>query len=1022
MENEIGYRGVSRWLSRTLITIWIIAALGSAGLYLFARDPYPATEIRRLINKAYNSRRPGGGRLYHAEYSALPVEQAEQTDLSKAQIFLLRYPNTEAKQRLQGLLYLAAEQWQQYIEASLHFSAEMLQEPEVLNNLGTAYLALSEKDPTCLLNALEEFERASELEPRAAEPRFNLVVTYRRLRLHGLAEKALEKYKLLDAGSPWYRELTGGNPLDESLVVEQLRLAVESNNIREAEQIFEKNPDLLRRVVRQYGSFSTEDSPAVLRFIVSEMERRYVDKTFSAMLAPLFTQTRETTIAVRQFVNKGAELYSKGDFTGSLKAYAQAEHLRDQTESVFDGLWIELNKVDTEIRTGDFESARNALAHIVSVSRKNEFHWLLGKALSIYGASLHLTATYKEMLDLIAEGIKAFIDLNASADRIRPLYYSAIYKYGAADQEEALKLALECLRLTDDHDSFRIAELDWLIGLILYNQGLIERAVLFEKEALEEGQQLAITSVQADAALSLAQLYESISDYKAAHQYVDVADDAFHQMPPGFDKAKVEQWLDIVKAKIALKEKRYADAERLLKRNLEIYSRLPFRTTWLQTQSLTLLARTYSEASRIRDAALRFNEAIEIVENDDHYLQSEKLRVKFDDTRRDLYDSVIEFEYNKRTAPDAAWNHLQKYRSKLFIEFLAQFDPDFERAHAEALDRSRVQKLIPADAQVLEYALLKDRLLIWMISKDAFTVRSVQVAREDVESKVRKVLQGLRNRDDVDSLLIDLGKVLVEPVADLLDRNRTLVVVPDRALHGLPFGVIRRPGRPQYLLQEFPILISPNLTHLLLTKAAEPRRDRITGFGSQNGTSSELKELGALASIYPKSQTFSGREADKSNFLSEMSKAAVFHYAGHSAKDAVDPLRSAILLDGNTSGRNSITAVDIAQQRLSNNALIVLSSCDSSVGNSRDGVGVRGLTSAFLLGGAGSVVGSLWPVEASSTADLMIRFHRAFANSKMPVANALQQAQLTFLESFPERSHPYYWSGFVVTGNFSALR
>jgi CHAT domain-containing protein len=83
---------------------------------------------------------------------------------------------------------------------------------------------------------------------------------------------------------------------------------------------------------------------------------------------------------------------------------------------------------------------------------------------------------------------------------------------------------------------------------------------------------------------------------------------------------------------------------------------------------------------------------------------------------------------------------------------------------------------------------------------------------------------------------------------------------------------------------------------------------------------------------------------------------------------------------------------------------------------------MRGLTSAFLIGGAGSVVGSLWPVEASSTADLMIRFHRAFASGQMPVAKALREAQLEFIRSFPDRSHPYYWSGFVVTGNFSALR
>src|SRR4029077_10254865 len=183
----------------------------------------------------------------------------------------------------------------------------------------------------------------------------------------------------------------------------------------------------------------------------------------------------------------------------------------------------------------------------------------------------------------------------------------------------------------------------------------------------------------------------------------------------------------------------------------------------------------------------------------------------------------------------------------------------------------------------------------------------------------------------------------------------------------------------------------------------------------------EIKELAAIKGIYLRTTMAAGSRVDKSSFLAAMNKAAVFHYAGHSVTDAVDPLRSAILLDGNRSGPNSVTAIDISQQRLANNAVVILSSCDSSVGNSRDGIGVRGLTSAFLIGGAGSGVGSLWPVAASSTAQLMIRFHRAFAGSPMPVAKALRQAQLTFLQSFPGKSHPYYWSGFVVTGNFSAL-
>ena len=83
---------------------------------------------------------------------------------------------------------------------------------------------------------------------------------------------------------------------------------------------------------------------------------------------------------------------------------------------------------------------------------------------------------------------------------------------------------------------------------------------------------------------------------------------------------------------------------------------------------------------------------------------------------------------------------------------------------------------------------------------------------------------------------------------------------------------------------------------------------------------------------------------------------------------------------------------------------------------------MRGLTSAFLISGAGAVVGSLWPVESNSTSDLMIEFHKAFAQENIPVAQALRKAQTEFLARYPKRSHPYYWSGFVVTGNFSSLR
>ena len=58
----------------------------------------------------------------------------------------------------------------------------------------------------------------------------------------------------------------------------------------------------------------------------------------------------------------------------------------------------------------------------------------------------------------------------------------------------------------------------------------------------------------------------------------------------------------------------------------------------------------------------------------------------------------------------------------MFLEFLAQFNPDIQRLRGTELSRTRVQKLVPRDTQIVEYALLKDRLLIWVISDSLFTI------------------------------------------------------------------------------------------------------------------------------------------------------------------------------------------------------------------------------------------------------------------------------------------------------------
>src|SRR4030095_10860652 len=202
-----------------------------------------------------------------------------------------------------------------------------------------------------------------------------------------------------------------------------------------------------------------------------------------------------------------------------------------------------------------------------------------------------------------------------------------------------------------------------------------------------------------------------------------------------------------------------------------LYSQQPFSATPFLSQTLMLLAQAYSETGRIKEAGRKFTQAIDVIERDDTYMKSEGFRVKCDDERRELYDSAIDFEFRTGSL-NAAWTYLQKYRAKLFLEFLVAFNPNIQPTRP-LLDPARIQERIPKNTQIVEYALLKDRLLISVVAENLFVMRSVSVTRSDIEGKIQTGLHKLRIEDDVDQLLADLDKVLIEPVRDLLDTNRT---------------------------------------------------------------------------------------------------------------------------------------------------------------------------------------------------------------------------------------------------------
>jgi CHAT domain-containing protein len=97
----------------------------------------------------------------------------------------------------------------------------------------------------------------------------------------------------------------------------------------------------------------------------------------------------------------------------------------------------------------------------------------------------------------------------------------------------------------------------------------------------------------------------------------------------------------------------------------------------------------------------------------------------------------------------------------------------------------------------------------------------------------------------------------------------------------------------------------------------------------------------------------------------------------------------------------------------------VLSGCETALGKDLRGEGIIGLTRGFMYAGSPRVVASLWKIDDRATAELMKRFYEGMLGGRrMPPAAALRAAQIDTLRK-GNWSHPYYWSAFIIQGEWN---
>lgn len=359
-----------------------------------------------------------------------------------------------------------------------------------------------------------------------------------------------------------------------------------------------------------------------------------------------------------------------------------------------------------------------------------------------------------------------------------------------------------------------------------------------------------------------------------------------------------------------------------------------------------------------------------------------------------------------------------------------------ELAAAVTVDLAQVQRALPPQACLVSYFTLPDKALVWVVDSERWTMAELPIDRAELARRVKEFRAAIANIGAeqrrrgvvvVDGVEVasaaNMGRLLFRELIAPIQRqvrHRRLLVVPHDSLHQLPFAAIFDEPKNSYLGQEYLLSFLPSAGALSVWSrpaVGGEKRPLILGDPKTRRTAlpSARTEALRVASIL-RTTALVGESATESEVRNAASSLTLLHLAAHGVLDEREPRQSYIALahDSAEDGRLKVGEI-FDELRLTKRPIVVLSACQSGMGQRSGGDEVEGLIRAFLYAGAGSVMATLWSIDDDASELLIEKFYENLAAGR-PTADALHRAQGALIAN-PRFRSPYYWAGFVLNGD-----
>jgi CHAT domain-containing protein len=1044
----------------------LIAVLVSA-IYLTRRsNPDELAELRAV----YQQERPTETRISEFGYAPLAQlrgtsESREKNRLRRIEISLIeateKTPNGQTHHAL-GVFNLTQQKYTDAIrefESALKFDDKSA---KFHNDLGAAHFELSKTLPRDkkfedLARSLEEFTKATELDGNLSEALFNKSLALQELGLPREAKESWTLYLQKDPSSPWADEARKNLSRIESeqtlfksdeRVLEDFLTAYRNHDAARAQKIHNETKGFLKGtavplqlsrrylLAKQRGSEAeAKESLEALTFIGSFEQTQNADLFFLELAnfyANVAVDKTERLLQAKDIFASGQQLSDHkkaiSEFEKSRDLFAQ---LGDACEAAIAEIWAVQYLPDVlKIAEGSRRLSaiiKNAESRKFNVLLPPAYYWLgMGNyqktSLSESGKNL------KTALRLAEAGNNTF-EIEHAQDALAA-HYSVLGEMEPALSYASKMLPDKGLYYPSLNQSLRNKGTLAYLSLKLK---FFSTSLSLSKEKLSVVQEISPDSSRVNDSLRyIIDAAAAKEDFAAALKYAGDSMQIALKRGDSAENTKTTAEIYRMLADIKSKKKDYSEALTDYDKALELYRRLPELTVGLyQIHKGKLFCFQQLNEQENFDGELKTVLALS-----DEYrtaIREDDSRQAFFENEQVVFDAAIENAIKERDSRDAfAFAEDSRARSLLdFVESgksIAEVEKDFASV-ARPLSSEGIQARLPEQVQLVQYAVLPDRLAIWIVSKSRFDLVEKQITAAELENKIDAYQASIIGKGSLADIR-QAGQALYELLIPTdLTNEKQLCLVPDKSLHQLAFATLVSHGG-KYLLEDFALFYAPSASVLVLATENARRKEQVTNESllsvgnpdfdrEENPNLPDLQaaeaEAQAIAARYQKSLSLKliGGEATKDKFLHNFANVEVVHFAGHFVANRQSPGNSKLLFAG-----GDLRSSELGAYKLPKAKLVVMSACQTGFERYNKSEGAIGIARTLLALGTPVVVASQWKVDSEPTKDLMIAFHRNRREKGMSSAESLRQAQLEVL-SRNETSAPFYWAAFSLFGGYA---